>query len=268
MFGTGDFFGALAAKRMRLAEVMVAGQTVGLVGVLVAAFLVADQFIAVDVLWGALGGSAGFVGVSLLYRGLARGPMGVVAPLTAINSAAVPAMWGVIVNGDTLGSPAWIGVGLALAAVALVSWNDDVHTTPISKQAVIEALLAGTGFGFMFIALAQTDPASAPWAIVGARGLTASVLLTYFLVKRRAIVPGDKISRWLVVGVGLFDTFSNAVFLVAAEHGSLTVVAVLTSLYPIATVVLAGLFLHERLTRPQTAGFVAAMLATGLIASG
>ena len=266
-FGTGDFLGGLAGKRMRVIQVVVVSHLVGLVGITIASLVLAERFVAVDLVWGALGGSAGGIGIALLYRGLARGPMGVVAPLTAITSAAVPSLWGVIVNGERLAGLAWLGVAIALVAIGLVSWSPGGGER-LTAQAVLEALLAGAGFGLMFVALDQTDAASAPWPIVGARLFTSSILVAVFLIRRERILPTARSDRRLLLGAGLIDTGSNALFLYANEEGALTIVAVLSSLYPVATVLLARVVLAERLTRPQQLGFVAAMLATALIAAG
>ena len=266
-FGTGDFLGGLAGKRMPVRQVVVVSHLVGLVGITFASLVLAERFAVADVGWGALGGLAGGAGIALLYRGLARGPMGVVAPLTAITSAAVPSLWGVVVNDETLEIVAWAGVVVALAAIGLVSWSSG-DTRRVSARSVVEALLAGAGFGLMFVALDQTDAASAPWPIVGARLLTSTALVTFFLVRRERIVPRVAADRRLVVGAGLIDTGSNALFLYANAEGALTVVAVLSSLYPVATVLLARVVLGERLSRTQQLGFGAALVATALIAAG
>lgn len=266
-FGTGDFLGGLAGKRMRVIQVVVVSHLVGLVGITIASLVLAEQFVAVDLVWGALGGCAGGTGIALLYRGLARGPMGVIAPLTAITSAAVPSLWGVLVNGDRLAGVAWIGVVVALLAIGLVSWSPG-EGERLTARAVLEALLAGVGFGLMFVALDQTVAESAPWPIVGARLCTGSILVAVFVLRRERILPADAGDRRLLVGAGLIDTGSNALFLYATQEGALTVVAVLSSLYPVATVLLARVVLAERLTRSQQLGFVASMLATALIAAG
>ena len=267
LFGTGDFLGGLAGKRMRVLQVVLVSHLVGLVGITAASVVLAERFIAGDLLWGALGGAAGGVGIALLYRGLAQGPMGVVAPLTAITSAAVPAGWGLVVNGDRLGPSAALGVLTALVATGLVSWAPD-ERRDATARVIGEALLAGAGFGLMFVALDQTASASAPWPIVGARLLTCSVLLAVFAARRDHVLPSASQDRRLLLGAGLVDTTSNALFLYANEEGGLTIAAVLSSLYPVATVALARLVLGERLTRVQQAGFLAAITATVLIASG
>lgn len=268
LFGTGDFIGGLAGKRMNVIRVLAISHAVGLVGITIAAFVLAERFIFEDMLWGAVAGIAGFIGLALLYRGLARGPMGVVAPLTAITSAAVPAAWGLLVNDETLGSIAWVGVVIALAAIGLASWSPD-DGTPITPAAIVEALAAGAGFGLMFVGLDQTVEASAPWPIVGGRIMTVAFVAVYFLlIRRESPLPAVRADLKLPAIGGLLDTFSNAMFLYAALEGDLVIVAVLSSLYPIATVLLARFVLGERLTRVQQLGFVAAMAATALIAAG
>ena len=268
LFGTSDFFGGMAGKRIRIAQVLLCAHITGGIGIFVISLAIADQFRLADLGWGAIAGASGIIGLGLLYRGLARGPMGVVGALTAITSATVPAVWGTLVDGDELAPWAWIGVGIALVAIGLVSWSPNDSNTRVTGRTIVESLIAGAGFGFMFILLNHSDPASAPWPIVGARVLTAPVILASFLVRRSQIWPRDPVAFRLVLGVGFLDTISNALFLYAAQRGSLTGVAVLSSLYPVATVILARTVLHERLTHLQLGGFVLAMGATAMIAAG
>lgn len=266
LFGTGDFLGGLAGKRMSVLRVLAISHTIGLVLITIGAVVIADEFLLDDLAWGALAGIAGFIGLALLYRGLARGPMGVVAPLTAITSAAVPAGWGLLIDDESLAGTAWIGVVVALVAIGLASASP-IEQSPISLAAILEALLAGVGFGLMFVGLDQTVEASAPWPVVGGRLMTVSAMAVFFfIVKRESPLPPVSADIRLPAIAGLVDTFSNALFLYATLEGDLAIVAVLSSLYPIATVILARLVLGERLTRLQQSGFVAAMVATTLIA--
>ena len=266
LFGTGDFLGGLAGKRMSVLRVLAISHTIGLVLITIGAVVIADEFVLRDLAWGALAGIAGFIGLALLYRGLARGPMGVVAPLTAITSAAVPAGWGLLIDDESLAGTAWIGVVVALLAIGLASASP-IEQSSVSLAAIVEALLAGVGFGLMFVGLDQTVKASAPWPVVGGRLMTVSAMaIFFFIVKRESPLPPVRADIRLPAIAGLVDTFSNALFLYATLEGDLAIVAVLSSLYPIATVILARLVLGERLTRLQQSGFVAAMVATTLIA--
>jgi len=266
LFGTGDFLGGLAGKRMSVLRVLAISHTIGLVLITIGAVVIADEFLLRDLAWGALAGIAGFIGLALLYRGLGRGPMGVVAPLTAITSAAVPAGWGLLIDDESLAGTAWIGVVVALLAIGLASASP-IEQSSVSLAAIVEALLAGVGFGLMFVGLDQTVEASAPWPVVGGRLMTVSAMAVFFfIVKRESPLPSVRADIRLPAIAGLVDTFSNALFLYATLEGDLAIVAVLSSLYPIATVILARLVLGERLTRLQESGFVAAMVATTLIA--
>ena len=265
LFGTGDFLGGLAGKRMSVLRVLAISHTIGLVLITVGAIVIADEFLLGDLAWGALAGIAGFIGLALLYRGLARGPMGVVAPLTAITSAAVPAGWGLLINDESLAGTAWVGVVVALLAIGLASASP-IEQSSVSVPAILEALLGGVGFGLMFVGLDQTVEASAPWPIVGGRLMTVSAMAVFFIVKRESPLPPVRSDIRLPTVAGFVDTFSNALFLYATLEGDLAIVAVLSSLYAIATVILARFVLGEGLTRLQQSGFVAVMAATTLIA--
>ena len=276
-FGSGDFLGGLAARRATPAEVVAGSHLVGLAGIVAVTLALGTGFSGADVALGALSGVFGGIGVGLLYRRLAVGPMHVVAPLTAITSAVVPAVGGVAL-GERLTPMTWAGLVVALAAIGLVSSaspaeHGDGAAPPVSLAAVVESLLAGVGFGLMFIVLDATDPAAAPWPVVGARLTTTIGLLTFLTVaastgRRSRTLPSDPRTWLLLALTGLLDTMANVGFLYATGRGSLAVVAVLTSLYPIATVLLARLVLAERMTISQRWGFIGALAATGMIAAG
>jgi drug/metabolite transporter (DMT)-like permease len=267
IYGTSDFCGGLAAQRAKLLQVVAGGHLVGLVGVVIASVLVADEFDTGDFLLGAAGGAFGAVAISLLYRRLAIGPMQVVAPVTAMTSAAVPAAWG-IGSGDEISPAAWVGVALGLVAIGLVSLSAAESHAPVTGAVIVESLLAGVGFGAFFIFLDATDAASAPWPVAGARLLTVVVLIPFLVLTRRPVVARGAVALALIAVTGLLDTAANVTFLYASDHGLLTLVAVLSAMYPVATVVLARLVLSERMTRPQMWGFLTAMAATVLIAAG
>ena len=273
VFGVGDFCGGMAAKRARVVQVVAGSHLVGAVGAVIASLLLAERFDVRDVLLGIAGGALGVVGVALLYRRLAVGPMSVVAPLTAITSAAVPAIWG-IGRGERLSTLGWAGIAMAMVAVVLVSITDDEpgQSAPVTPQVIIESLLAGAGFGGLFVFFDATSEASAPWPVAGARVFTASILIAFILITSRRkglpVVPADRGVLWLIALVGLFDTFSNVTFIYASNLGRLSVVGVLSALYPISTVILARIVLGERMTRIQGAGFLAAMVGTELLVLG
>ncbi len=266
-FGSGDFCGGISAKKTSVINVVAFSHLVGLIGVVLLAPFLADAFTWGDFGLGVIGGSLGGIGVALLYRGLANGPMAVVAPLTAITSAAVPAVWGVA-GGETLSAIAWIGVAVAVVAIGLSSIPNEQDDAPVTGRVIGESLLAGACFGTMFIAFDATSEATAPWPVVGARVLTSGLLLTYIATRARSGLHTIRPALGTIVLTGIFDTGSNVLFLLATNLGDLSIVAVLSSLYPAITVVLARFVLDEAMSRTQLAGLAGAITASVLIALG
>lgn len=266
-FGSGDFFGGLATKRTSVLNVVAFSHFVGLISVIVITPFIADAFSFRDLGIGALAGIFGGIGVVGLYRGLATGPMAVVAPLTAVASAAFPALFGIL-SGDSLTLIAWIGILIALVAIALSSLPNNVNASGITVRTIVESLGAGIGFGALFILFDVTADDVAPWPVVGARAITSTALLLFVFFVRRIDVQEIRSSAGLIVLTGLFDTGSNVIFIIATTLGDLTIVAVLSSLYPISTVVLARAVLDERMSRVQLSGLALALIATVLIAVG
>ncbi len=271
-FGAGDFFGGLSTKRTSVLNVVAFSHFVGLITVVILAPIVADNFAWRDLGIGAIGGVLGGLGVVGLYRGLATGPMAVVAPLTAVASAAFPALWGIL-SGDSLSGVAWFGIAIAFIAIALSSLPNTSSpsrpsSAPVTVNTIVESLAAGVGFGALFILLDLTADTTAPWPIVGARLITTVALMVVVLGVRKVEVADVRPAAGLIVLTGLFDTGSNVLFLFATTLGDLSVVAVLASLYPISTVILARVVLDERMSRLQLTGLCLALLATVLIALG
>ena len=258
----------MATRRANVAAVVFGAHTIGLIGVVAVAPLIAEVFGWTDLLYGMAGGVAGMIGLVLLYRRLAAGPMSVVAPITAVTSAVVPAIWALL-RGESLTALVGIGMVVALIAITLIASADapGEDTTPITAQVIVESLGAGAGFGCFFIFINQAAIEAAPWPIVGAR-IASVVLLGAWALARGVDRPTDGSTwRWIAMA-GLLDTFSNVLFLWSANLAGLAVASVLTSLYPASTVVLAFFLLDERMTRTQLVGFVTAVVATALIASG
>lgn len=271
-FGAADFLGGLASRRTSPLRVVAVSQLYALVLIvaLLTAFPPATYTIA-DFGWGAAAGMSGGAGLVALYRGLARARMGVVAPVTAGVGAIVPALFG-LATGDRPSAAASLGVLIALTAIFIVSRTPrgsagDTPRARIGSKGMPEALAAGIGFGAFFILLSQAAPDSGVWPLVGARG--ASLALLWMLL---SALPGTVSIReetnYLVLGAGLLDIIANALFLYATRGGLLVLVAVLSSLYPAATVLLARVVLHERLTRYQVGGVALAVIGIALMAAG
>jgi drug/metabolite transporter (DMT)-like permease len=266
LYGSADFCGGLATRRSSVVPVMILSQFAGLVALLpVLPLLPSASASTADLAWGAIGGSALAVGLTLLYRGLATGKMSVVAPVTAVLSVCVSALAGFLA-GDRLSASAWAGVALALAAIVLISQDRASAGVPTgrSARALGLALTAGALLGLFLIALKKTAPASGLLPLVPAR-LTAMGVLALFATFRRLPLRLPRSAIWLAAGGGALDVSANVLYLLAARMGTLTVAATVTSLYPASTIVLARVILRERLRAAQIAGLVFAAAGIALI---
>ena len=192
-----------------------------------------------------------------------------VAPITAVSNAAVPALWG-IYFGDRLSAPQTVGVVLGLAAILLVSRVSGEEPTAgnATPGLIGMALLSGVGFGGFFICMDLTTEATTPWPLVSARVVSAGIALILLTRMRRSPIPRRDEARGAIVGAGVLDMTANLAILIAVHHGMLSLVVVLGSLYPASTVLLARYVLQERMARTQVVGLVVALAAIAAIASG
>lgn len=260
----------MATRRTSVVAVVFLAQVIGLVGVVVAALFIAEEFELRSLVFGAIGGLFGLAGLVLLYRRLAEGPMSIVAPITAITSALVPAAVA-FARGDQLTVLVVAGLVLALVAIGLIS-SSDTHgdgsgRAPITPQVLLESLGAGVGFGAFFVFINEGAIETAPWPIAGARMASVGVLVIWVLAAKPAMPRERTTLTWIVIA-GLLDTFSNVLFLWSADLAGLAVASVVSSFYPASTVLLALVVLGERLGRKQAVGFAIGAAATVLIAAG
>jgi drug/metabolite transporter (DMT)-like permease len=190
--------------------------------------------------------------------------MSVVAPITGVEAAVVPLVFGLL-TGERPSAGALTGVVLALAAVVLVSSAASTEGGP--RAGLLEALGAGIAFGLFFIALEQAPSESGVWPLIGARISSIVLVLTVAMVGGVKLKPPAGSLR-PTAAAGLLDTCANAFYLLAVRQGLLSLVAVLTSMYPAATVALARVVLKERLTPIQLVGIALALVAVILIGVG
>ncbi|HEX4579197.1 MAG TPA: DMT family transporter [Candidatus Dormibacteraeota bacterium] len=269
-YGISDFSGGLASRRSPAIAIVLVSNGLSLVLALVAvAVLPGSTFHLADLVWGLAAGTVGLLGVVLLYRGLAIGPMSVVAPLTAVLSAMVPVIVGVV-RGERPGLLAVGGVVLAVPAMVLIGRESRAHgPEPISRGAVLSALAAGVSFGGFYVLLAQTGSDGGAWPLVGQRAASVAILLCLSVVAVVRGTPAVPHGRTLVLAVlaGVTDFGANLAYVLATHQGLLALVAVLSSLYPATTVLLARAILRERLSGRQLGGLLLAAVAVALIAS-
>jgi drug/metabolite transporter (DMT)-like permease len=260
-YGVGDFTGGLAARRTPVLRVTAVAQAVGLLALLPAVALVPGQLSIGAAGFGALAGVAGMVGLLLYMRGLAVGPMGVVAPLSAVVGAALPLAAGVI-GGERPGPAAALALVVAVVAVGMASAGS--RGDAAAGAGLAYGLGAGVGFGLFFVALDLTPEGSGLWPLVVGRAVAVVLLVAVLLGRRR---PGPLRGLPLMVACGLLDTAANVLFLLATRTGALSVSGVLVSLYPVVVVVLAWVVLRERLTGLQLTGVGLALTASALLAA-
>lgn len=277
VYGAADFCGGLATRRCSALAVVVWSQAAGLLVLVPALLLLPGVFRWSDFAFGALCGVAGAFAVMLLYRGLAIGVMGVVSPITAVLAAAIPVAWGLLF-GDRPSALALGGIACALVAVVLVSAappSGEGEVAPLARAerrhrfppGIPEALGAGIAFGFFFIVLAQTHRDAALYPLLGTRLSSLALLAAGGFAARRSFHVGRP--AWtLVAAGGALDMLANVLYVVAAHQGALAIVAVLTSLYPAATVALAAIVVHERLVRVQWVGVGVAFAGVAAISLG
>lgn len=266
-YGAADFFGGLATKRSNEFSVVVCSQFIGSSLLVTSIPFFPDARLTTGaLLWGMGAGIAGLLGVLLLYRGLALGRMSVVAPTTGVLAASSPVVVGLLL-GEQPGPLSLSGVVVALVAVVLVSTSPQYGGERSSYSGFREAAGAGVAFGGFFILLSLGGDDSGLWPLVGARIASLGGALLITLVAGRALRPGK--GTWgMIAAAGVLDVAANLFYLLATRSGLLSLVAVLTSMYPGATVVLARFVLAERLHRLQLVGLGCAALGVALIAGG
>ncbi len=262
-WGAGDFTGGIATRRMGAFRTVLFGYSLGLVALTVLALARSEPLPSpTDLGWGALAGVCGMVGLGFLYRGFSSGRMGIVAPVSGVLTAGIP----VIFNAFTHGLPDGLklaGFGVALLGIWFLSRPEKFGVRPAGLGM---AIMAGLGFGSFFTLLGQVSKEAVLWPLVSGRLAACIMMLLIVLLTRRPVLIRQ--SPWgLLTVVGVLDATGNLFFLLAVQSGRLDVAAVLASLYPAVTTLLARFILKERMTLLQVAGVAAAMLAIVMITS-
>lgn len=265
VYGVGDFSGGMAARRVPATTVLLWSHLIGFVLLLAATPLLGGHPDGGDLLLGLAGGLAGAVGVGLLYKGLAVGPMSVVAPITALLSALVPVLVGVL-QGERPRLGVALGMAAALASIVLVSAQGGGSLRPADPSGVLFALGAGLGFGLFFVALSYTGDDSGIWPLVATRVASVSSVGALALLGKVSREAPRGEARRLTGVAGTLDATANVLYLLAVRRGLLSVVSVLAALYPVSTVVLARAVLKERFGTLQRIGMAIAIPAAVLIA--
>ncbi|WP_049574002.1 EamA family transporter [Streptomyces sp. SBT349] len=264
-YGIVDFFGGLLSRRVHYSVVTLVGQVGGLLLAVAAAFaLPADAVRSADVLWGALSGVGSGAAMHYLNRGMSRGAMTVVVPVSAVTGVALSVLCGVLLLSDRPTPLAWVGIGVTLPALWLVSGGGGGAR---EGRAAADGLLASLGVALQYIGLAQADATSGLWPVAAGRVAAVLVLLPSAARHLGAFrQPPKHLAQAALIGAGA--ALGLIFYLSAAHQQMLAIAVVLASLYPAIPVILALAVLRERITRLQTTGLTAAAAATILLTLG
>jgi len=265
-WGAGDFAGGLASRKLGAYRAVFFSDLLGLFALfIVNAFYREEMPSTSSLVIAGIAGMGGSVGMMILYYSMAHGQMSIAAPVSALFAAALP----VIVGAFTQGLPTFIhfiGFGLALLAVWLISQSDTADRFHVDRLSDLRLpLLAGLGFGSYFIIMhyATNGISSTVWPIITSR-FAATIMLLVIVLARRESFSVQRDAWGVVLVNAMLDVGGNFFYLFALQFGRLDISAILSSLYPGATVVLAWIFLKERITRPQWAGILTALMAITL----
>lgn len=265
-WGAGDFTGGLAARKVGAYRSVFYAEVIGVLFLFIVLAIVNEPFPDRRAqTFALLAGAFGTVGLMLLYHSMTLGLMSVAAPVSALLAAVLPVLVGIFTEGIP-GTLTLIGFGFALFAVWMVSQSEDGVKDILSHLSDLKLpLLAGIGFGFYFVLMHQAArDGGAVWHMVFSRTGGMALIVTYLLVTRSSwkIEPS---SLPIISLNGILDLGGNFFFILAGQAGRLDVASVLSSLFPGATVILAWIFLKERLSRNQWVGVFCALIAIVLL---
>ncbi|HLX50938.1 MAG TPA: EamA family transporter [Streptosporangiaceae bacterium] len=272
-YGASDFFGGLSSRRAPVPVILFYSQLASVAPLVIALLLLpAAHATGADYGWGAAAGLISLLGMSLLYLSLAVGPMSVAAPVTAVCVAVLPTAAGLAL-GERLSAQTLAGLVLGIGGVGLISLGprqQGSHAAPAGRVIPVAAG-AGACLGAFFIVLSRTSPGSGLLPLLATRAVTVGILgslagARMIRARSRSAARVPRPARVAMISAGVLDMTGNFFYVFAVRHGPLAVIAVITALYPAATVLLAWAVLRERLSLAQGLGTGAAMACVSLLA--
>jgi drug/metabolite transporter (DMT)-like permease len=272
VFGAADFLGGLSSKRIGALLATPIAAVTGLVALLLAYPFMGGAWSAEAVLLGALSGVAGAAAIGLLYACLAIGPMSILSPLTAVVSAIVPLTVG-LARGETFEPIGYLALGLALIAVVLVGFVPEKGAVRPSLKGILMGLGSGVAIGAFLVIIDLTPDDSGIVPLIANRGTNGALMflvfgVVAFLAWRRGM-PRRPIVRsgiLFALACGVVDVVANVGLLIGVRLGDLSIMAVLTAMYPAGTIILAAIVLKERIAPVQYVGLALAIAAGGMLA--
>ena len=272
-YGLSDFVGGVASRRTTAWPVATVSAATALVVAVVVALALPGEPSTSDMLWGALAGVGNGAGAGFLYRGLANGRMGVVGPVSGVGAAALPVVVGVL-TGERPAALVWAGILVAGPAIWLVA--REPRPDPAADGAagggladgLLDGVLAGCGFGLLFSAMGQVAEGAGYWPVALGQAVGVSTVIVLAVALGGSAVPRYRSELQGGIASGVLSAAAVVGFLIATQQGLLAVSAVLTSLYPAGTVLLAAVVLHERVHRVQGIGLALCAVCVTFVALG
>ena len=260
-YGVSDFIGGVTARRSSPWPVAFMSSVGAVAAAAVLTVLSSGAPTPDELSWGAFAGIGGGVGTAFLYRGLAAGRIGVVAPISAVCAAALPVVASTL-TGERPPVLSWIGIASALPGIWMVSLEEGSWA---GGEGVADGFLAGLGFGVSFVGLGHVHRASGWSPLVAMAAVSAATIYVMARLAGERAISREPVVLWGLAG-GLLATGAMAGFILATSRGLVSIAAVLVSLYPAFTIVLAVTVLHERIRPVQRLGLAVCAVAVVLVA--
>jgi uncharacterized membrane protein len=263
-YGVADYSGSRASRFANSASITFFGQAAAFVGIGVFLAIVQTPVMPLESwLWTTGGGFGGALALVAFYKAMSLGSMTVIAPITAVVGLSVPVFAGVL-SGERPSGSAWIGILLAIVAVALVADVLGKHDLPTPSRVIWMAVAAGLGFGMIFVCMGNASHDHGVWPLFGQRLVSVPTVAAIALFQTRRIFVPKKVIL-LSIAAGVLDTSANGLYLLATHSGMMSIVSVVVAMYPVATVFLAMTLDHERLHKSQGVGLALAVVSLALV---
>lgn len=272
LIGGADFVGGIASRIANGIRVAAFAQVAGLaVALPLSVAYGAERLGGADVAWSLLSGILLGGGFGCFYTAMGRGLISVVAPVAAVTGAVIPVVYA-LARGERPGLTAVIGLVIALVAIAVVSvapaaeQHEDAGA--VDRTVIALSLVSGVFFGAFYITFSRISEDAGLWPITLERLAAAAVLILIALALTRGPIVGLRRLLPYAITIGALEVAATVPLLLALQRGPLAIASVLSSLYPVTTLLLAGIVLRERLSRLQYAGVACALVAVALVSSG